>query len=151
MTFSLGLVIELLVAALLMVTIGYCLVLNGRLKRLQADEQALRATISELITATEIAERAILGLKATAGECDLTLAQRLQEAERFSGLIANQIGVGETILKRITQIATATRETQRVAAPVDTAQPTAHGVTRAAAEAAERLRDLRQRGTEKAA
>ena len=67
MTVSLGLVIELLVAALLALTIGYCLVLNRRLKRLQADEQALRATISELITATEIAERAILGLKATAG------------------------------------------------------------------------------------
>ena len=78
------------------------------------------------------------------------MAQRLEEAERFSGLIASQIGVGETILKRIAQIATATKETQR-AAPARAEQPTAHGVTRAAAEAAERLRELRQRGTEKAA
>ena len=50
--------IESLVAILLLVTIGYCVILNARLKRLKADEQALKATISELITATEIAERA---------------------------------------------------------------------------------------------
>ena len=45
-------------------------VLNDRLKRLKADEQSLQATIAELITATEIAERAIAGLKATVREGD---------------------------------------------------------------------------------
>jgi len=50
---------------LLMVTIGYCMLLNKRLKRLKADEHSLKATIAELITATEIAERAIGGLKHT--------------------------------------------------------------------------------------
>ena len=54
-----GLVIEGLVAVLLIVTIGYCILLNKRLQRLKADEQSLKATIAELITATEIAERAI--------------------------------------------------------------------------------------------
>ncbi len=41
------------------------MVLNSRLKRLKADEHSLKATIGELITATEIAERAIGGLKHT--------------------------------------------------------------------------------------
>ena len=55
-----------------MVTIGYCCTLNRRLKRLQADEQSLKATIAELITATEIAERAVSELKRTAHENDAT-------------------------------------------------------------------------------
>ena len=60
-----ALIIESLVAILLVLTIGYCSLLNKRLKRLKADEHSLKATISELITATEIAERAITGLKLT--------------------------------------------------------------------------------------
>ncbi len=64
MSHSLGIVIESLVAVLLMLTIGYCALLNNRLKRLKADEHSLKATIAELITATEIAERAIGGPQA---------------------------------------------------------------------------------------
>ena len=63
MSHGFGLMIESLVAILLLVTIGYCILLNERLKRLKADEQALKATIAELITATEIAERAVAGLE----------------------------------------------------------------------------------------
>ena len=62
MNHSFGFMIEALVAVLLVVTIGYCMLLNKRLLRLKADEQSLKATIGELITATEIAERAIGGL-----------------------------------------------------------------------------------------
>jgi hypothetical protein len=155
MTLSLGLLIEGLVAFLLVLTIGYCVVLNWRLKRLRADEEALRATISELITATEIAERAIMGLKATASHCDLTLAQRLQEAERYSNHIANQINTGEAVLKRIAQIAAATKQAGRSAGPstpqLNGSAPSAKGLTVAAAEAADRLRELRRRGEERAA
>jgi hypothetical protein len=50
MSHSLGVVIESLVAVLLMLTIGYCMVLNKRLKRLKADEHSLKATIAELIS-----------------------------------------------------------------------------------------------------
>jgi len=59
MSHLLGIAIESLVAVLLVLTIGYCMLLNSRLKRLKADESSLKATIAELITATEIAERAI--------------------------------------------------------------------------------------------
>jgi hypothetical protein len=93
-----GLMIESLVAVLLLVTIGYCVVLNGRLKRLKADEQALKATISELITATEIAGRAVAGLKTTAQEADRTLGERLKAAERLSADLDRQIRGGEAML-----------------------------------------------------
>jgi len=104
-----GMIIELLVAILLLVTIGYCWILNRRLQRLRADEQTLRATISELMTATEIAERAIIGLKATASEADKSLGGRLLEAEKMSRLLDEQVNEGEKIFTRITQIADAAR------------------------------------------
>jgi hypothetical protein len=106
---GIGLVIEGLVAILLVLTIGYCMVLNSRLKMLKSDEQALKATISELITATEIAERAIAGLKLTVRDCDLSLGERLRNAEQLSGEIARQLDDGKAVLERLTRIALAAR------------------------------------------
>jgi Domain of unknown function (DUF6468) len=106
---GIALVIEGMVAILLVLTIGYCIVLNSRLKTLKADEQALKATISELITATEIAERAIAGLKLTVRDCDLSLGERLRNAEQLSGEIASQIDDGKAVLERLTRIALAAR------------------------------------------
>jgi len=60
-----GLLVETMVSILLLLTILYCVRLNKQLRLLKADEQSLRATISELVTATEIADRAIGGLKLT--------------------------------------------------------------------------------------
>jgi Domain of unknown function (DUF6468) len=101
MSYSIGLMIESLVAFLLMLTIGYCFVLNRRLKRLKADEQALRATIAELITATEIAGRAVAGLKAAAQECDGTLGERMRAAERLATGMARQLKAGELLLAEL--------------------------------------------------
>lgn len=109
MSQSFGLMIEALVAVLLLITISYCVVLNQRLQRFRADEQSLKATISELITATEIAERAIAGLKLTVRECDQNLGERLRTAERFSADIARQLDNGEDILNRVSKIVNATR------------------------------------------
>jgi len=81
MSNGLGLLIESVVAVLLLLTITFCIVLNKRLKKLRADEQALKGTISELITATEIAERAIAGLKMTVRDCDQNLGERLRAGE----------------------------------------------------------------------
>jgi hypothetical protein len=106
---GIGLVIEGMVAILLVLTIGYCIVLNSRLKMLKADEQALKATISELITATEIAERAIAGLKLTVRDCDLSLGERLRSAEQLSGEIASQLDDGKAVLHRLTRIVQAAR------------------------------------------
>jgi len=106
---GIALVIEGMVAILLVLTIGYCIVLNSRLKMLKADEQALKATISELITATEIAERAIAGLKLTVRDCDLGLGERLRHGEQLSGEIARQLDEGRAVLERLTRIALAAR------------------------------------------
>ena len=114
---SLPLLIETLVSILLLLTIGYCILLNKRLKRLKSDEQSLKATISELITVTEIAERAVAGLKLTVRDCDKTLGERLRTAERFVADIDRQVAAGEQVLQRLSQIAAAARTGPEEAPP----------------------------------
>lgn len=118
----LALAIELMVAGLLVATIVHCVRLNRRIERLKADEQALKATIAELITATEIAERAINGLKVTVRECDATLGERLRTAERFVADIDRQVQAGEDVVRRVTRITEAAR-TPVAAAPVHVPDP----------------------------
>src|SRR5450830_794466 len=86
-----GFLVETMVSILLLLTILYCVRLNRQLRLLKADEQSLRATISELITATEIAERAIGGLKSTMREGEQSLGARLQRAESLTADIERQL------------------------------------------------------------
>jgi Domain of unknown function (DUF6468) len=102
-----GVIIEMLVAILLALTIAYCISLNRRLKVLKADEQSLRATISELVTATEIAERAIAGLKLTVDECETGLGARLQSADRFTAELDRSIASGKELYERLARIVVA--------------------------------------------
>lgn len=104
-----GMVIESLVAVLLVLTIGYCMLLNKRLKRLKADEQSLKATIGELITATEIAERAIGGLKHTVRDVNDNLGSQLASASEMSQQLTTLLAEGDGVLRRITRIAVAAR------------------------------------------
>jgi hypothetical protein len=120
----LGLAIEGLVAVLLVTTIGYCWVLNSRLVRLRADEKALKATIVELINATEVADRAIAGLKEMAYECDKSLSMRLVAADRASNELAAQLRAGETVLNRIALITEAARRQQALAQEPVAREPT---------------------------
>ncbi len=131
-----GMMIESLVAILLMLTVGYCMLLNRRLKLLKADEQALRATISELVTATEIAERAIAGLKVTVHECDVGLGQRLNRAEAMAGDLERRTAAGKDVLNRLSQIVIASRPAEEPVMPNNDAR----SVAVAAQAFAERLR-----------
>ena len=104
MSYHYGYLVESMVSVLLLLTILYCVRLNRQLRLLKADEQSLRATISELITATEIAERAIAGLKSTMREGEQSLGERLQRVEDLSGDLKFQIGAGEQVLTKLTRI-----------------------------------------------
>jgi len=141
MTNAIGVIIDALVAMLLALTIGYCVLLNRRLKLLKADEQSLRATISELVTATQIAERAIGGLKLTVHECDMGLGERLRKAERVTIEIGRSIGAGKDLLNRLSQIVTAGRGNDRPVALLAEALDSDAKTVAAKVEAfAERLR-----------
>ena len=117
MSHSLGIVIESLVAILLMITIGYCMLLNKRLKRLKADEHSLKATIAELITATEIAERAIGGLKHTVRDVNENLGTQLTDATDMSMQLKKQLGECDQVVRRLSKITSAARPSTPVVAP----------------------------------
>jgi Domain of unknown function (DUF6468) len=106
MSHLLGIAIESLVAILLMLTIGYCILLNARLK---ADEHSLKATIAELITATEIAERAIGGLKLTVRDVNENLGSQLAAASELSVQLKKQLAEGDAVFRRLSRIAIAAR------------------------------------------
>ena len=129
MSHSLGIAIESLVAVLLMLTIGYCMLLNTRLKRLKADEHSLKATIAELITATEIAERAIGGLKHTVRDVNENLGNQLTSAAQMSLQLKKQLAEGDNVFRRLSKIAIAAR-------PAITAEPAPPKVSTAKAVAA---------------
>jgi hypothetical protein len=130
-TYGFGFMIESLVAILLLLTIAYCVILNNRLKRLKADEQSLKATIAELITATEIAERAVAGLKTTAHECDSTLGERLRNADRCCAELSQQIKAGDVLMQRLSRILAAARPGE--GAPGSAAAPVSRAPSSAAA------------------
>jgi hypothetical protein len=92
-----------------MLTIGYCILLNARLKRLKADEHSLKATIAELITATEIAERAIGGLKLTVRDVNENLGNQLTSAAQLSQQLKKQLAEGDDVFRRLSRIVIAAR------------------------------------------
>jgi hypothetical protein len=138
MSHLLGVAIESLVAILLMLTIGYCMLLNKRLKRLKADEHSLKATIAELITATEIAERAIGGLKHTVRNVNENLGTRLTSATAMSEQLKKQLAESENVVRRLSRIAVAARpsEPEPASAAVSNPAVPSAGVSNAKAVAA---------------
>ena len=152
MSNGIGLVIESLVAILLVLTIGYCIVLNSRLKMLKADEQALKATISELITATEIAERAIGGLKHTVRDVNVNLGSQLEAATEMSAHLKMQLTECDGVVRRLSKITLAARpstsavapEPAPVAAPVSAPTPAPVSSAKAVAAAAQAFSERRR-------
>ena len=128
--------IESLVAILLLLTILYCVRLNGQLKRLKADEATLKTTIAELMTATETAERAISGLKATVRDAEQNLGESLHLAERFSSELHRNAAAGAEVLHRLTQIASMTG--LQAVKPAKPAVPDAQAIAVAAQAVSER-------------
>lgn len=141
MSYSFGVAIESLVAILLMLTIGYCMLLNARLKRLKADEHSLKATIGELITATEIAERAIGGLKHTVRDVNENLNNQLTSAGQMSLQLKKQLAEGDNIVRRLSKIAAAARP---VTEPVPDPAAPKISAAKAVAAAAQAFSDRRR-------
>ena len=136
MSHSFGIAIESLVTILLMLTIGYCMLLNARLKRLKADEHSLKATIAELITATEIAERAIGGLKHTVRDVNENLGTQLASAAEMSEQLKKQLSECDNVVRRLSKIAVAARPPGAAPEPAPPPAPVPASVSSAKAVAA---------------
>lgn len=120
MNHSYGLIVESLVAVMLLVMFGYCVMLDLRLKRLKAGEQSLRAKINELIAATEI---------------DDNLGKQIAAATKLTGKLTDQLCEGESVIQRLSKIVIAARPPQEVHRP-----SSARAIAAAAQAFSERIR-----------
>ena len=106
----LNLAIELTVAGLLIATILYCVRLNTQLKRLRADSGEMRKTMENLVAATHNAERALAALKDQSRDVERGLVRRVDEAQRCSTKLSDQLNQAEDVLSRIGLITKAARD-----------------------------------------
>ena len=106
---NLGMVVEMSVAILLAVTIGYCVLLNARLKRLHADRESLKKMVVDLVQATALANAAVMELKTAALEADTKLNERLEEAARFEQALGENVSSGAQLIEKIARITAAAR------------------------------------------
>jgi hypothetical protein len=126
MGISLGIVVESSVAVLLAVTIGYCVLLNARLKGLRSDREALAKMVGDLVQATTLANTAVQELKSAAAEVDGRIDRRLDEAAELEAELAAQLSNGTQLLEKIVRITAAAKapQVQAIAAePIEDVVP----------------------------
>ena len=105
----LGFIVEGLVILLLLITIGYCVLLNRRLVRLRTSEDAMRATIGELVHATDAAQVAIVHLKESAAGTDRRLGLKVKQAERLLADLTLNVEAGDHVVGRLAKVVAAAR------------------------------------------
>ena len=96
-----GLIIEGLVALLLLITIGFCVALNRRIRLLRSDEQMLRTVVADLNAATMRAENAIANLRRAVNESNDALTTQMHGVDIKTEELHQQIAAGEAVIARI--------------------------------------------------
>jgi len=138
----LGIFVEATVSFLLLVTIGYCLVINRKLENLRSDKSELREIIFSLTKATSQAEQAIGNLRGTAGAIEEGLNERLAEARALESNLAENVEKGSALLAKLSALTGARAPSRSGAADMARERAAARGqrpaAPRSAAEAAER-------------
>ena len=109
MSASFVIVADILVGVLLVATILSSVRLSRRITGLKADEAAMRATIGELVAATDAAERAVAGLRTTLAECDRDLGQQIELAHRQGKELARGMAAAEKVMSGIERVFDTTR------------------------------------------
>jgi hypothetical protein len=136
---GMGLIVEGAVAVLLAVTIGYCVILNGRLKRLHADRETMAKTVGDLVQATAMANAAVMELKTAALDAETKLFDRLEEAASFEKSLASHVSTGTQLIEKIMRITKAARAQQLAEAAPETPQQPAEARAAAPVEPQSRL------------
>ncbi|GAB4517296.1 MAG: hypothetical protein Tsb0010_01370 [Parvularculaceae bacterium] len=102
---TLGILIEILVAALLLVTIGYCAVLDRKLHALRSGQDGLRDVIRELNKATDQAQRSISQLKEQGAGAGAKLEGAIGRAKTLADELSFLVEAGDRIADRLAETA----------------------------------------------
>lgn len=135
--FSLGIAIEMLVAVLLAVTIGYCVLVNRKLVQLRSDQSELKSIVRDLHQATDHASHAIIGLRESAATADETLGVQLERVKVLDKQLRENIGRGDALLAKLVALPRHTdpvKEEAALAAGLNLAPATAKANPRHAPE-----------------
>lgn len=101
---SLGIAIEALVAVLLAVTIGYCVLVNQKLVQLRSDQSELKMIVRDLNAATGQAEQAIAGLRQNAQTVEQSLGEQIDKVRSLDEQLAGSIDKGEVLLSKLSTL-----------------------------------------------
>jgi hypothetical protein len=118
MVLNFGMLVETSVTILLAVTIGYCMVLNSRLKRLHADRDMLQRMIGDLVQATALANSAVGELKVAAYEGETNLNAQLQLGGELCSTLDQQLTEGAQLIEKLARIMSAGRVAPAAPEPV---------------------------------
>jgi hypothetical protein len=102
--FSLGFLVEALVSSLLVITIGYCILVNRKLDSLRSDKSELRTIIRDLYAATGHAEQAIGTFRQNAESLEAHLGEQVVRAQNAGSRLSKDIERGEALLSKLAVI-----------------------------------------------
>ncbi|WP_439817326.1 DUF6468 domain-containing protein [Zavarzinia sp. CC-PAN008] len=105
---TIGLLVELLVALLLIATIYYCWRLNQRLALLRADHSELNTVIAELGAATARAERGLAELRQAAEAVGTRLNTQVVQARALADELTIITEAGHNLAERLSSRLTGT-------------------------------------------
>ncbi len=151
---SYGFLLELIVVALLVVTIGYCVALHRRLGTLRMAQDEMKQFIASFNEATARAESSVAHLRAAASESARALEPRIEQANTLvsdldmlthrAGKLASRLENTATPTLGARPVATPTRPSQGAnRKPTTTAQPAQPAAARSQTEN-ELLKALRE-------
>jgi hypothetical protein len=89
------------VAALLLITIGYCVVLYARLNEVRKSSTVMRKLMAEFSSATERAQAGLLSIKSTGSELSNALDERIDEARALKGDLVYVTQAAQSLAERL--------------------------------------------------
>ncbi len=98
---SFPLALDVVVAVLLAVTIGYCVVLYRRLNQLRASQGEMSSAVKGFGAATERAQAGLLTLKTTGTELSGVLQERIDEARALNDDLSVLTDSGNRLADRL--------------------------------------------------
>ncbi len=118
MSIPYGFLIEGLVVLLLLVTVFYCISLEGKLRALRSGKDELKGIIAALNKATENAQSSVYHLKAAGAQTATDLDGLVTEGRKLSDELELMIGSGKLLADRLEEVRKA---------PANAARPTTLG------------------------
>jgi len=98
---TISLIVELALSGLLLMTIGYCAVLERKLSALRKGQDGLKDTIANLNSAIVAAGESMRALKQTAAGAALSLDERMMRARAMIDELSILASSGERVADRI--------------------------------------------------